>query len=144
MGWGKLTTNSYDGQAGAAGITLERRTPETEAAAIENLWTFLRSQGVPTYAIPRLVRVTKEYVPHALLQALLAPHTDKLCRVATGVTFKQAKGDLAKRSWDPVADSSGDALYWLNSGKDGKSKKPVYERLERDSWDEIESGRAKL
>ncbi|KUL83456.1 hypothetical protein ZTR_10956 [Talaromyces verruculosus] len=115
---------NYDGQAGAAGITLERRTPETEAAAIKNLWTFLRSQGVPTYAIPRLVRVTKE--------------------VATGVTFKQAKGDLAKRSWDPVTDTSGDTLYWLNSGKDGKSKKPVYERLERSSWDEIESGRAKL
>lgn len=72
------------------------------------------------------------------------PHTNNLRRVATGVTFKQAKGDLSKRSWDPVADVSGDTLYWLNSGKDGKSKKPVYERLERSSWDEIESGRAKL
>lgn len=82
---------------------------------------------------------------------MLLPHlpqipvyTNGLHRVATGVTFKQAKGDLAKRSWDPVADRSGDTLYWLNSGKDGKSKEPVYERLERSSWDEIDSGRAKL
>jgi hypothetical protein len=69
---------------------------------------------------------------------------NKLCRVATGVTFKQAKGDLAKRSWNPesvAADATGDTLYWLNSNK---SKNPVYERLARDSWEEIESGRAKL
>ncbi|EED20673.1 bifunctional fatty acid transporter/acyl-CoA synthetase (FAT1), putative [Talaromyces stipitatus ATCC 10500] len=113
---------NYDGQAGAAGITLERRTPQTEAAAINNLWKFLRSQGVPTYAIPRLVRFTKE--------------------VATGVTFKQAKGELAKRSWNPESPvDGGDTLYWLNS-KNGKH--PVYEKLDRDGWEEIESGRAKL
>lgn len=66
--------NSYDGQAGAAGITLERRTPETEATAMKNLWTFLRSQGVPTYAIPRLVRITKEYGLYPLEHYIFVPY----------------------------------------------------------------------
>lgn len=59
-----------------------------------------------------------------------------LSRVATGVTFKQAKGDLAKKGWDPTADWKGDKLYWLN----GTS----YEKLDPSSWSSIESGQAKL
>ena len=57
-------------------------------------------------------------------------------RVATGVTFKQAKGDLAKKGWDPRGDWKGDKLYWLN----GK----IYEKLDERSWSSIESGQAKL
>lgn len=57
-------------------------------------------------------------------------------RVATGVTFKQAKGDLVKRGWDPRDDSNGDKLYWLNGRK--------YERLDERSWGLIEGGKAKL
>lgn len=57
-------------------------------------------------------------------------------RVATGVTFKQAKGDLAKKGWNPRQDCGGDVLYWL----DGKK----YRKLEEQSWAEIESGKAKL
>ncbi|OKL57289.1 hypothetical protein UA08_07517 [Talaromyces atroroseus] len=117
---------SYDGQAGAAAITLVRRTPETEKKLIANLYTFLKSKGVPSYAIPRLVRITKE--------------------VSTGVTFKQAKGDLSKRSWDPASPSSskspkdGDTLYWLSS----KGKRPTLETLDIHSWAEIESGQTRL
>lgn len=57
-------------------------------------------------------------------------------RVATGVTFKQAKGDLVKKSWDPRMGGDGDGLYWLNGTK--------YKRLDIQSWMDIESGRAKL
>ncbi|KAL1987317.1 hypothetical protein VTN96DRAFT_4345 [Rasamsonia emersonii] len=106
----------YDGQAGAAGITLERWTPDTETEFMSKLYSALKAKGVPSYALPRLVRITK--------------------RVATGVTFKQAKNELAKRGWDPAVDWDGDSLYWLNGTR--------YERLSPESWRGIESGKAKL
>lgn len=56
-------------------------------------------------------------------------------RVATSATFKQAKGDLVKKGWDPV-DTKGDKLYWLNGTK--------YEKLDVQSWSSIASGQAKL
>jgi hypothetical protein len=62
--------------------------------------------------------------------------------VATGVTFKQAKGDLSKRGWNPDIDWKGDTLYWLNPR--GKGRAPSYEKLEADSWAAIEGGSAKL
>jgi hypothetical protein len=46
----------YDGQAGAAGITLE--DPAAEAEFMANLHPELKKKGVPSYAIPRLVRLT--------------------------------------------------------------------------------------
>jgi hypothetical protein len=68
-----------------------------------------------------------------------------LSRVATGITFKQAKGDLTKRGWNPDTDWDGDTLYWLNMDpKNGKAARPRYEKLDKGPWVEIESGRAKL
>jgi len=61
-------------------------------------------------------------------------------RVATGVTFKQAKGELAKRGWDPRVDWDGDSLYWLNM----EGRPPRYEKLDEQSWAGIERGVAKL
>ncbi|KAJ5422327.1 AMP-dependent synthetase/ligase [Penicillium cf. griseofulvum] len=106
--------NGYDGQAGAAGITLE--SPSVETEFMLNLYKQLKKKGVPSYALPRLVRLTE--------------------KVATGVTFKQAKGDLAKKGWDPRQDWGGDVLYWLDGTK--------YQKLEEQSWAQIESGKAKL
>ncbi|KAE8336948.1 hypothetical protein BDV24DRAFT_154749 [Aspergillus arachidicola] len=106
----------YDGQAGAAGVTLEESSAAVESEFMKNLYRELKKKGVPSYALPRLVRLTE--------------------KVATGVTFKQAKGDLAKKGWDPRADWKGDKLYWLN----GKT----YEKLDERSWSSIESGQAKL
>lgn len=57
-------------------------------------------------------------------------------RVETGVTFKQAKGELTKKGWDPLGDWNGDKLYWLNG--------TIYEKLTEPSWKSIESGAAKL
>ena len=57
-------------------------------------------------------------------------------RVETGVTFKQAKGDLVKKGWDPRVDWQGDRLYWLNG--------TGYEKLDDRSWGSIEAGQAKL
>ncbi|KAJ5970446.1 AMP-dependent synthetase/ligase [Penicillium vulpinum] len=104
----------YDGQAGAAGITLESPAAGTEF--MSNLYNELKKKGVPSYALPRLVRLTE--------------------KVATGVTFKQAKGDLAKRGWNPRQDNGGDILYWLDGTK--------YQKLEEQSWEHIESGKAKI
>lgn len=41
-----------------------------------------------------------------------------------------------KKSWDPRQDSAGDTIYWLNGTK--------YEKLGDQSWQEIETGKAKL
>ncbi|KAB8216888.1 hypothetical protein BDV33DRAFT_147492 [Aspergillus novoparasiticus] len=106
----------YDGQAGAAGVTLEEPSAAVESEFMKNLYRELKKKGVPSYALPRLVRLTE--------------------KVATGVTFKQAKGELAKKGWDPRGDWKGDKLYWLN----GKT----YEKLDERSWSSIESGQAKL
>ncbi|KAL4964112.1 putative bifunctional fatty acid transporter/acyl-CoA synthetase (FAT1) [Aspergillus stella-maris] len=108
--------NAYDGQAGAAGITLEEPSEAAAAQFMANLYPELKKKGVPSYAIPRLVRVTEG--------------------VATGVTFKQAKGELSKKGWNPQGDWGGDKLYWLNG--------TGYEKLSESSWSTIESGTAKL
>ncbi|KAL2872323.1 putative bifunctional fatty acid transporter/acyl-CoA synthetase (FAT1) [Aspergillus lucknowensis] len=110
----KLT--AYDGQAGGAGITLEDPSEATAAEFMGKLHRELKKKGVPSYAMPRLVRLTE--------------------KVATGVTFKQAKGELTKKGWDPLGDWNGDKLYWLNGTK--------YEKLTDSSWATIESGQAKL
>lgn len=48
---------SYDGQAGAAAITLESSDYEK---FMNGLYVALKKSGVPNYAVPRLVRITKE------------------------------------------------------------------------------------
>ncbi|KAJ5666333.1 uncharacterized protein N7477_008781 [Penicillium maclennaniae] len=108
--------SSYDGQAGAAGITLEEHSPAAELRLMSNLYKELKKRGVPSYALPRLVRITE--------------------KVATGVTFKQAKGDLVKKSWDPRKGGEGDSMYWLDG--------TTYQRLDDQGWTQIETGAAKL
>ncbi|KAL4797036.1 hypothetical protein BDV19DRAFT_63231 [Aspergillus venezuelensis] len=108
--------NAYDGQAGAAGITLEEPSEAAAAQFMANLHAELKKKGVPSYALPRLVRVTE--------------------KVATGVTFKQAKGELSKKGWNPQGDWGGDKLYWLSG--------TGYEKLSESIWSTIESGTAKL
>ncbi|KAL4931261.1 putative bifunctional fatty acid transporter/acyl-CoA synthetase (FAT1) [Aspergillus undulatus] len=108
--------NAYDGQAGAAGITLEEPSEAAATDFMANLHGELKKKGVPSYAIPRLVRLTE--------------------KVATGVTFKQAKGELTKKGWNPQGDWNGDKLYWLNGTR--------YETLDETSWALIDDGAAKL
>ena len=48
---------SYDGQAGAASITLD---DPADDEFIKTLFDGLRKTGLPLYAVPRLVRITKE------------------------------------------------------------------------------------
>lgn len=62
-----LLSYSYDGQAGAAGIVLETRTPQTEKEFMANLYSELKKKGIPSYALPRLVRIIDKYVPLLLL-----------------------------------------------------------------------------
>lgn len=61
---------------------------------------------------------------------------DQSYRIETNAMFKKAKIELAKKSWDENEPGNNDTLYWLNRQK--------YERLDRKSLGEIESGRAKL
>jgi hypothetical protein len=46
----------YDGQAGAAAITLHDSSRTAQEAFIHDLYTRLRHQGLTLYQIPRLVR----------------------------------------------------------------------------------------
>ncbi|KAK5704666.1 hypothetical protein LTS12_028282, partial [Elasticomyces elasticus] len=78
----------YDGQAGAAGITLHDTSSAAETELMTKLYGELKKKGVPSYAAPRLVRLMGMYL----------------------------KGDLVKKSWDPRS-GEGDKLYWLNGEK---------------------------
>jgi hypothetical protein len=51
---------SYDGQAGAAAITLDSSSYEK---FMSGLYNALKKTGLPPYAVPRLVRITEEYMP---------------------------------------------------------------------------------
>ncbi|KAG0647555.1 Solute carrier family 27 member 4 [Hyphodiscus hymeniophilus] len=104
---------SYDGQAGATSITLDTAASEE---FMRTLFEGLRKTGLPLYAVPRLVRITKE--------------------IESNATFKKAKGDMVKKTWNENAKGNTDKLYWLNGSK--------YERLDRPAWASIEEGRAKL
>ncbi|RFU28967.1 hypothetical protein B7463_g7362, partial [Scytalidium lignicola] len=83
---------SYDGQAGAAAITLDSPADES---FMNGLYQGLKKTGLPNYAMPRLVRITQE--------------------IESNATFKKAKGDIMKKSWKP--EGSEDKLYWLNGTK---------------------------
>jgi hypothetical protein len=50
----------YDGQAGAAGITLMDQSEGAERAFVQGLYPSLRRQGLTAYQIPRLVRFMKQ------------------------------------------------------------------------------------
>lgn len=52
--------NAYDGQAGAAGITLEDPSEGSASEFIARLHAELKKKGVPSYAVPRLVRLTEK------------------------------------------------------------------------------------
>lgn len=53
-------TLRYDGQAGAAGITLIDQSEGAERAFIQGLYPSLRRQGLAAYQVPRLVRFMKQ------------------------------------------------------------------------------------
>lgn len=46
----------YDGQAGAAAITLENQSIASQSELASKLYEELKAKGVPSYAFPRLVR----------------------------------------------------------------------------------------
>jgi hypothetical protein len=50
----------YDGQAGAAGITLDDPSESAAAEFTAKLYSELKKKGVPSYALPRLVRLTEK------------------------------------------------------------------------------------
>ncbi|KAH6669034.1 putative bifunctional fatty acid transporter/acyl-CoA synthetase [Halenospora varia] len=81
----------YDGQAGAAALTLDSTADE---AFMSSLYLRLKKTGLPAYAMPRLVRITPE--------------------IEANATFKKSKGDLLKKSWKADDPGNKDKLYWLN------------------------------
>jgi len=109
----------YDGQLGAAAITLIDDSPAKQAVYMAEANKHLRSRGLPAYATPRLVRFTKQ--------------------IAIGTTFKHAKDVYKKRSWNPDPEKhvdTMDTMYWLNGD--------TYQRLDDLSWSNIETAKAKL
>ncbi|KAE9365036.1 bifunctional fatty acid transporter and acyl-CoA synthetase [Stipitochalara longipes BDJ] len=108
--------SGYDGQVGTAGITLLSPSPAAENAYLSALYPHLQTCGLPDYAIPRLIRFTKQ--------------------IDFGITFKHAKDVLKMRDWRP-RDGDEDHLYWL----DGKQ----YRKLDEAAWKLIfETARARL
>lgn len=125
----------YDGQAGAAALTLS--SDSGDDAFMNALYGNLKATGLPDYALPRLVRITKEFV---LLYSSDCAIADRHIRIEANATFKKSKVDMAKKSWAPPSTKeqkpNADKLYWL----DGKAYKP----LDGDGWRGIESGKVKL
>ena len=60
--WKDLQHDRYDGQAGAATITLHDHRPETEQDFAERLYSQLRMSGLTVYQIPRMIRFLQRYV----------------------------------------------------------------------------------
>ncbi|KAH8817008.1 hypothetical protein F5884DRAFT_778187 [Xylogone sp. PMI_703] len=106
----------YDGQAGAAAIKLKARNPATEEKVMQELYAHLVEKGVPSYAIPRLVRITDD--------------------METTATFKHVKHVMKNRSWYDKEAKYTDTVYWLDD--------KVYRKLEEHHWRDIERGDAKL
>ena len=105
----------YDGQAGAAAISLSASTKQEEDAFMAELYDNLKKKGVPKYAFPRLAIITDE--------------------IKVGDTFKHAKQVVKAVQWDSV---TGGKKYYLDVAN-GK-----YLPLDQVSWGRIESGKAKL
>ncbi|KAL3426716.1 Isopenicillin N epimerase component 1 [Phlyctema vagabunda] len=108
--------DGYDGQMGAAGVTLSSQSPEVEAKFVSELFSFCKARGLPNYALPRLVRLTKQ--------------------IDINATFKHSKEVLKKRSWNPEQNTDNDRLFWL----DGET----YKALDPQSWVKITTVKARL
>ncbi|RSL77246.1 hypothetical protein CEP51_009231 [Fusarium floridanum] len=105
----------YDGQAGAATITLA--DPSQEAEFVDHLYSRLRSGGLTAYQLPKLVRFSP--------------------MIEMTATFKQSSVALKSLSWDPaMTTDQADSTYWLN----GKQ----YSKIDSAAWSLIETGKAKL
>jgi hypothetical protein len=101
---------------------------------MSNLYNALKKTGLPAYAMPRLVRITQEYVFRLNYPEEMG--SLHYYRIEATATFKKSKQELLKKSWDENEEGNKDKLYWLN----GKA----YERLDGSSWNAIKHGRAKL
>ncbi|KAJ5192169.1 Bifunctional fatty acid transporter/acyl-CoA synthetase (FAT1) [Penicillium cf. viridicatum] len=113
-GWINALGFRYDGQAGAAAISLVVGTQEDAFAT--GLFGRLRKLGLAMYQLPKLVRFSKG--------------------IETTATFKQSKAALKGLAWNPEAEGLQDSLYWL----DGEE----YRRLDSAAWGAIEGGKARL
>ncbi|KAM0331296.1 hypothetical protein ACHAQA_002966 [Verticillium albo-atrum] len=97
----------YDGQAGAATITLKDPSQEPEFA--EALYKKLRSSGLALYQMPRLVRFRAE--------------------IETTATFKKSTGVLKGLPWDP-SQNQADSVYWLNGDQFSKIDTTAWSQIE--------------
>lgn len=59
-----------------------------------------------------------------------------LLSIDVNATFKHDKTVMAKRSWHPEQQITGDAVYWLNNNR--------YQKLDARSWSDIVAAKAKL
>ncbi|KAE9979471.1 hypothetical protein BLS_009778 [Venturia inaequalis] len=108
--------DGYDGQAGAAAITLADPSPHSEKLFVDQMFTRLKATGLTTFQVPRLVRFSEQ--------------------IEVGATFKHLKTQMQTRSWNPKKQTGKDSVYWL----DGES----YRRLDAKSWAAIQHGKARL
>ncbi|KAH6676983.1 putative bifunctional fatty acid transporter/acyl-CoA synthetase [Plectosphaerella plurivora] len=97
----------YDGQAGAATITLNDPSQEPEFAKV--LYAKLRASGLALYQMPRLIRFRPQ--------------------IETTATFKKSTGALKKLPWDPSQNAS-DSIYWLNGDRFSKIDTSAWSQIE--------------
>lgn len=112
--------DKYDGQVGTALIVLDADSEKRgEAAFMARLFKELRAKGVPRYAVPRLVLVRNELVD-------------------VGDTFKHAKVVVKNIEWGKNEGGSNAKKYFLDLAEER------FKLLDGESWNSIETGRAKL
>ncbi|KIW01363.1 hypothetical protein, variant 2 [Verruconis gallopava] len=108
--------SGYDGQAGAAAITLATGYRGQEDKFAEQLYPRLKKSGLTSYQLPRLVRFIEQ--------------------IEVNATFKHAKTVMMTRSWDPRKQTAGEHVYWLDGN--------AYKRLDSQAWADICAAKARL
>lgn len=117
---------AYDGQAGCAAIFLQKGVDVN--SFMSGLWKKLRKRGVPTYAIPRLIRVENHQYDSLVSLANVS--------IEMNASFKHNKTVFKQKGFDPAKQDPGTLLFWL----DGETYKPLGEA----DWNNIVKGAARL
>lgn len=108
-----LRERGYDGQVGMLAMSLKQESDEQKV--MTNLASHLR-KGLPSYAVPRFVRIMKE--------------------INITATFKHQKNVLRKQAFDNVG---GDTVYWLPD-----ERSATYVKMTKEALGSIARGEARL
>ena len=132
-----MTEYGYDGQLGCAAITAHREKIDRaeEEAFMRDLESYLTVEGgLPSYAVPRFVRILREA---EVATDANASASDSMRSERVNTIFKKIKMGLRKEGFSPPPESR-DRMYWLRREGYG------FEYLNRETQRQLLGGRAKL